>query len=258
MTVIAAFNVNQYPILFGDLLVSGSEDPNVTLNVPTIGEITEIFPKGSGFVPTALRQKIVIVNENLCLAWSGTRISAQIIISALLRESQKKPKWSFDDLSSFFKNFDGEHGSKVGIIGYSNDGRGIFPFGYGTQQRNYQSERHGLVRLGGSGAENLQSYLDNFNIPPLQGRMNPLETAIGNALAITTHMTGLERITGNNLLHYYGGGFEIASLVRKKFTKIDNVTYLIWVGRQMSDSSWKLSFPQIARWSQVPSATGTL
>lgn len=246
MTVIAAFNVNQCPVLLGDLLISGNEDLHNTLNVPTIGEITKIFPKGSEFVPTALNQKVVIVNENLCLGWAGTRISAQIIISELLRESQRKPNWSFDDLSSFFSSFDNEHGDKVGVVGYSNDGKGIFSFGYGDNQLKYQSKKYGLVRLYGSGATKLKSYLDNFNIPPASIPTNPLETAVGNTLALTTYMTGLERITGSNLIEYYGGGFEIVSLIRKKFAKIDDVTYLIWVGRQMGDSSWRLSLPEIS------------
>lgn len=245
MTVIASFNTNTCPILLGDLLVSGDENLYSSLNVPAIGEITQIFPKGSGFVPTGLRQKIAIVNENLALAWAGNRISAQTIISNLLIEARKKANWKLDDLSCFFADYDKEHGDKVGIVGYSNDGKGIFSFGYGVNQIKYQSEKYGLVRLCGTGAKNLQSYLDHFDIPPASRATNPLETAVGNALVITTYMTGLERTTGSNLIEYYGGGFEILSLVQRKFKKIDDIAYLIWVGRQMSDLSWRLSLPEI-------------
>lgn len=244
MTVIASFNINTCPILLGDLLISGNENLQSFLNVPTIGEITKIFPKGSGFVPTGLRQKIAILNENLALAWAGARISAQIIISNLLKEAQKKANWKLGDLSYFFTDYDKEHANNVGIVGYSNDGKGIFSFGYGANQIKYHSEKYGLVRLCGSGATSLKSYLDNFNIPPASRTTNPLETAVGNTLAITTYMTGLEKTTGSNLIEYYGGGFEILSFVRRTFRKIDDITYLIWVGRQMSDLSWRLSLPE--------------
>jgi len=90
----------------------------------------------------------------------------------------------------------------------------------------------------------LKTYLDNFDIPLASRTTNPLETAVGNTLAITTYMTGLEKTTGSNLLEYYGGGFEILSFIRRKFTKIDDITYLIWVGHQMSDLTWRLSLPE--------------
>lgn len=244
MTVIATFSINTCPILLGDLLVSSNEQLQSTLNVPTIGEITQIFPKGSGFVPTGLRQKTAVVNDNLALAWAGTRISAQIIISQLLNECQKRTFWSLADLSSFFSSFDENHGTNVGIVGYSNDGNGLFSFGYGSDQTKYQSDKYGLVRLCGSGASDLRAHLDHFSIPPASRTTNPLETAVGNTLSITTYMTGVERTTGANLLEYYGGGFEIVSFIRKKFAKIDDITYLIWVGHQTGKSSWKLSMPE--------------
>lgn len=246
MTVIASFNVNQCPVIFGDLLISGDEDLHNPLNVPTIGETTKIFGKGSGFVPTDLRQKTAIVNDNLALAWAGAKIPAQMILKELVQRAKEKALWSFDDLSRFFSDFDNECAHNVGIVGWSNDGKGIFSFGYGTSIIKYQSEKYGLVRLCGSGAQDLKSYLDSFDIPPASRTTNLLETAVGNTLAITTYMTGLERITGSNLIKYYGGGFEIVSFVRRKFTKIDDITYLVWVGQQMSNMSWRLSLPEVA------------
>ena len=241
MTIIATFAVNQYPVLLGDLLISGNEELNSSTNLPIIGDIRKVFPKGSGFVPTSLRQKIAIVNDNLCLGWSGRSLSAQIIIKELFKEARRKPNWNSDDILSFLSSFDSEHKDKVGIVGYSNDGRGIFPFGYGVGQA-YQSPKHGLVRLSGTGATTFKSYLDDFNVPAASGRLNPLDVAVGNTLGITTLMTGLEP---DNLLSYFGGGYEIALLVRRKFTKIDDVTYLVWVGDQINASSWKLNFPHI-------------
>jgi len=189
-------------------------------------------------VPTGLTQKIAILNDNLALAWAGKKISAKIIIRDLLKEAQKKINWKRNDLSDFFSNYE-EHGNEVGIIGLSNDEKGLFYFGWGAHQSKYDSKKYGLVRLSGSGAKNLKSYLDNFDLP----QASSFEAAIGNALAITTHMVGFEKTTSSNLLLYYGGGFEILSLVEYKFKKIGDVTYLIWLSRQTSDLSWEISLP---------------
>jgi hypothetical protein len=242
MTVIASFNINNFPILLGDLLISGNEDLESSLNIPTIGKITEIFPKGSDFVPTGLKQKTAILNENLALAWAGKRMSAQIIIRNLFIEAQKKTNWKRNDLSSFFSDYK-EHLNDVGIVGFSNDGKEIFSFGCGAHQIKYDSKKYGLVRLGGNGETHLKSYLDNCNIQQVSKTTNSLEEAVGNALAITTHMTGFEKTTGSNLLYYYGGGFEILSLVQNKFKKFGDITYLIWLARQTNDVSWELSLP---------------
>jgi hypothetical protein len=245
MTVISSFSINNCPILLGDLLVSGDENLQLSLSIPTIGEITKVFPKGSGFVPTGLTQKIAIMNDNLALAWAGSRISAKIIIGNLLKEAQKKSNWNFDDLSYFFADYDKEYGDDINFIGYSNDGERIFSFGYGTNQIKYNSENYGLVRLCGSGAINLRSSLNHFDNLSASRTTNPLESAVANTLVITTYMTGKERITCRNLSEYYGGGFEILSFVRRKFKKIDDITYLVWIGRQLRDLSWELSPPEI-------------
>jgi hypothetical protein len=246
MTVIASFSIQGFPVLVGDLLLSGDEDLNKTIQIPTLGEITKVFPKGSGYVPCGLKQKIAIVNDNIALAWAGTRLSAQIIISDLIKKARKKKYWTLDDLSYFFSNYNKEHGEKVCIVGFSNDGKGIFSFGYGINCINYESGHYGLVRLAGTGAADFKNYLDSFDIPPQLNTANPLEKAVGKTLVISTYMKGLESVSGNNLLQYYGGGFEILSYVRKKFKKIDDITYLVWNGRQVTNSSWELGLPRIA------------
>lgn len=245
MTLITSFDVQGCPVLFGDLLISSDENLKQTISVPTINEITKIFPKGSGFVPTSLRQKVALINENLALAWSGSALGAKVILGQLIQEAPKKLHWNLVDLSAFFKDFDGQYGEDVGIVGFSNDGKGIFSFGYGKCVEKFSTAKYGLVRLSGSGAIDFKKYLD-MDIPLASRAVNPLENAVGTTLLLSTHMHGLESISGMNLLQYYGGGFEMASYVRKKFQKIDDITYLVWTGFQEDDLSWRLNLPRAA------------
>jgi len=243
MSVIATFSINQFPILLGDLLLSSDHNSETSLNLPTIGEITEIFPEGSGFIPIGLSQKVFVLNENLSLAWAGSKILAQGIIAELLRECQKKPFWESRDLEQFFRAFEAEL-DEVSILGYSNNGRGIFSFGFGRHESRDENENYGRLKLAGTGADDLKSHMNTFK-PVLSGA-NPLENAVANTLWITSKMIGQERVSAQNLLNYYGGGFEIVSLVRKQFRKIDDFLCLIWRGFQMKDLSWRLALPEIA------------
>ena len=243
MTVIASFSIEKYPVLLGDLLISGFEDLDTTLNLPTIGEITRVFTKGSIRVPIRLRQKTAILNENLAITWSGIESSAQKIINSLYQKAKNQEYWNLEDLSTFFKDFDNTLGKDVGIIGLSNDGSGIFSFGYGETNK-LPSVKYGLIRSSGSGAKDLILCLNDFDKPIISKKINPLETAIGTTLAVTTYLMGNESVNGQNLIQLYGGGYEIVSFVNKKFKKIDDITYLIWFGKQNSDSSWGLSLPK--------------
>jgi hypothetical protein len=105
--------------------------------------------------------------------------------------------------------------------------------------------KYGLIRYSGSGAKDLLSYLDNFDIAPASRKTNPLETAIGTILPIANFMNGMEVVNPINLFQQYGGGYEIASFINKKFKKIDDITYLLWFGKQNKDLSWGLSIPKV-------------
>ncbi len=76
MTVIFSFKYQNLPFLAGDLLLSGMSS-STELNVPTIGEVEQIFPDGSRFVPLRLGQKVNLISDNLAVAWAGDLGSAQ-------------------------------------------------------------------------------------------------------------------------------------------------------------------------------------
>ena len=106
MTVIAGFAVEGLPILMGDLLVSGPESPGRSVNIPSIGDARIVFPEGSGFIPTGVRQKVNLISNNLVIAWANNRLAAQTIIKDLLEEDRKK-SFTYDRLQGYFESLRG-------------------------------------------------------------------------------------------------------------------------------------------------------
>jgi len=77
MTMTAAFCVESYPVLVGDILLSGLEVLGKEVHIPTIGNIDSVFPEGSGFSIVGLCQKLCIVNDRIAIGWAGKRFSAR-------------------------------------------------------------------------------------------------------------------------------------------------------------------------------------
>ena len=65
MTIIAAFLVDNVPVILGDMLISGPELTDRDVGIPTIGDVTEVFPSNSGYSIVGMEQKIVVLSDDL-------------------------------------------------------------------------------------------------------------------------------------------------------------------------------------------------
>src|SRR5258708_5095883 len=91
----------------GDVLLSGDEEVGRSPNIPTVGDTNSVYPEGSGWVISGLKQKISIVGANLLVGWAGGRSIAQTTIKELIDQNSKVP-FTRDRLGSFFKNWEKE------------------------------------------------------------------------------------------------------------------------------------------------------
>lgn len=82
MTIIAHYRSFGVPALIGDLLISGRNDPRRPVHIPASRSINDrIFLPENTFI-VGLNQKIILCDDKLALAWSGSRFQAANVVDA--------------------------------------------------------------------------------------------------------------------------------------------------------------------------------
>lgn len=237
MTLIATLTISNLPVLIGDALLSG-EESGQNITIPTIGNISEVFPEGSGYTITGLRQKINIIDDNLAIGWAGSYIAAKTIISELKRQSNSQ-KFTRESIHQFFREIyrsPSEWGANQGVafLGYIADSEGIEPFEYSFKDcRIYQanSSRYGNVKICGTGNSDMEGLLRKISRPSLgSGKIKTdFDNVVIECLTICGWLFNYEMSVSENLFYFYGGAYEIATLVEGRFQKINDITYLAWI-----------------------------
>lgn len=229
MTLIAAFFCDGVPIILGDIIISRPGRTGATIGVPTIGESTNISPAGSGYSITGLRQKVAVLSDDLALAWAGNVIAARTLVEEL-RTRLLAGKLTVDSHNAFLKyEAYGITGNrKASLVGFLKDSGRITSFGHNALI--FASPVFGNVTMAGSGAAAIQQALLKFPTPLtlLRGDPNALAGAIAKSLIVTGSFLQMESATHDSLRAFYGGGYELASFVEGRFSKIDDVTYIFW------------------------------
>jgi len=72
MTLVAAAALDTYPVLFGDLLISGSERSDAVSDIALASAVTSVFPAGSDWSILGLDQKVVLLGDHCVIAWAVT------------------------------------------------------------------------------------------------------------------------------------------------------------------------------------------
>jgi len=242
MTLIAQFAVNEQPILLGDILLSGPELTTRSVGVPTIGDTTGLFPAGSKKVVLGVRQKVTIVNpERLMMAWAGRAFVARRVLREL-KDLAQTERFNSSWLRDYFRAFEcSKDKSEVQFLGWVRDGSRWVGFTVGGA--SVQTANFGQVSLAGTGASDAIRFFDNVEVPRINNPSAPAAfDAIVRALTMVGHFLQVELNSRSTLLQYYGGGYEVATIVNGKFQKIGNVTYNFWL-IDARDKDVKISIP---------------
>lgn len=248
MTLAVRLSVNKYPLLVADLLLSSEETEKASIiHVPTVGNHTQIFPQGCGYTITGLRQKIALIGDNLAIAWAGNRIFAKTIIKEMIVINTDNP-FTIDTLSTYFSNLPSIETNGVHFIGHVKKGRRVSGFGF--KSKEFTSTRFGKVGLLGTGANDLEDILKEFpNITSEGVKSNHLWEAYLLGLITSGFMLRMEMQTCKSLLQYYGGGYEILSLVGENFQKLGDATFVFWEATIEGDKVRFTLLPRSFRYS---------
>jgi hypothetical protein len=219
MTAIAGYTDSSLPVLFGDLLISGPEKEDKKVIIPGIGDTEIVFPTGSGYTITGLKQKVCLVNDNLAIAWSGSFIAAASIIKNITKDlktiTHDSVKEYFDTLTSckleqeicLIAIFIDEETGKDWIIFKNADA--------------YKSSQFGIAAFGGSGKVLLRKGIQHLETldfkhayPP-----TPFHQVVTHTAFLTSGFIAHDFDSNRNLLHYFGGGFETVTKIDRKLKK---------------------------------------
>ncbi len=237
MTVIAAFLLGGFPIVIGDMLISGPELTDTQVGIPTVDdEITDVFPAGSGYSIVGMQQKVFILSEDLAVAWAGNLVAAKTLITELSSLARAGPI-TVASINSFARNdapaICGD--LNASLVGAFSDSDGIRLFGYNAQ--NIAVPGFQDVMIAGTGADAVTKLLSD--LPPslevIRGTTHALSEAVCKTLILTGVLLSLEIGNRESLRTFYGGGYELASRIGHRFSKIDDVTYVFWYAEIRSD-----------------------
>jgi hypothetical protein len=136
---------------------------------------------------------------------------------------------TFSDIQSCVANLEPELAkSGIALVGWLRDENGIRGFEIGGI--TFEMPGQGRAYVAGSGAETFERTIRAVCQEPnvVSGNPNPIEFSVSHALSMTGVLLSSESTSGEPLLNLFGGGYEIASLVKGKFRKIGDITYVLW------------------------------
>jgi len=234
MTLVVALTINELPVLIGDVVLSGAELDRA-ISIPTIGDVSQIFPEGSGWTITELRQKINIIDRNLVIGWTGSYVAAKTIISELKRKSELE-LFTRKSLREFLEDKNTKEwiaSQEVGFVGYIQDSEGIEAFNYSFNNCRcikFKSHKYGDITLCGTGSSDMEKLIKKIvrRSSKVSKNLSKFDNVVIDTLSFCGWLFAYEMATYESLFQFYGGAYEIVTYVDDKFQKLEEITYLFW------------------------------
>jgi hypothetical protein len=231
MTLISTFSVGGFPILFGDLLITGPISEPRTIAVPALGEVQDFFGE-SGWTISNLRQKVNLISDYCAIAWAGSYVGAKLAITELRRQSSTL-KLTCADILHYLNNESELKKHPTIFIGLIYIDGELRQFHWNAEE--LQSQSLGTIYVSGSGSQVIHEFssllgeAETFSIALTLGGML-LQTEYGGGDIAPT------------LLNMFGGGYEIAFFSNGIIQKLAEVTYVFWEAA-LSPDGVSLSHP---------------
>src|SRR5258705_4335443 len=127
MTLIAAVGLDTFPVVFGDLLISGPEQPGAVPVIPLVGRVTNVFATRSEASILGLDQKVVLLDDNCVMAWAGNIEYARTTIRELRAIASNAPL-SLLIIETYLAQLDPIVREEVSFIGWPKDGELVHQF----------------------------------------------------------------------------------------------------------------------------------
>jgi len=231
MTMIACILNRIFPILLGDLLVSDEVRRDIFM-LPSISEnIMDYLTEPSRFHPYRLNQKVYILKDNVCVALAGTVSYLKQFLKDLRYFCSSRKTITAEDINVFLKRYNlgsaGEHLSFL-IMTVEKEGQdfkvGQFKRG---NWRELDSNIYGKVLANGSGAVDFLEGVNRSGTLITGYSENSIEYAVQSNIILISSLLAEERARLHTVKKHWGAGFEMVYFDGRKFTKFDDITYIV-------------------------------
>ncbi|MDQ6981590.1 MAG: hypothetical protein Q9M08_01090 [Mariprofundus sp.] len=241
MTLIAAMRVNQIPIILGDLLISREtkDDDLPSVSIPSLHSVNTYLGEDSQLQVVGLSQKVNIISENFCIAWTGRKYQAR----ALIRHLHKKCGGRTVTVKEFKELLDQypiEKMDDLDCIAYLYD---YETKGFWRKNRNipmFELDSLEDVQVGGTGTPKFIQTIERIKDGHIEGEYTSLEESLGRVMGFTSTAFGNQVMKGEGITEGWGGGFEVAYLRGKSFEKVSDVMHLFWTIRELDDGEFEI------------------
>jgi hypothetical protein len=229
MTLIAAFTVNNIPVILGDIMISNPvHGGDVEVSMPSVGDANKLISSHSELRVVGLIQKVNLVSEQVCIAWSGSFVHARLFLKYMRNHCNAK-RLSIAEYNGVIDGYPGEDLGDISIISYFHDGHG-----FGRRYLNaplFDLDGFTDLQAAGSGTKAFIQSLEDLAGSRLSGETSAMADAIRPAISFATHAFGSQIVTGVGVIEGWGGAFEIAYPVSDRFVKVSDVLHLTWIVR---------------------------
>jgi len=239
MTLISSFAHEKFYFLLGDLLISGDEPENYRFDLPSIGNVDQVFPtvpNKPGWVPVELSRKLFSFS-NVAIGWAGNHILAKTFASELYKYCGDRKIRDIQDLAELLNRADEAAGyplieKKLCLIGHLLKPNGIVAK-FGSNFERFPSRPLGNIWAAGSGISLLKEHFAEDNVglyvdSQQNGFSSPSLVAKNVALGISGTLLIREIETFHTLHQYTGGGYEVICTHKGNISPLNKVLYILW------------------------------
>lgn len=247
MTLVATCEIDSYPLVLGDLLISQQGLVRPHVSVPTRSDLNALLPAEWFRSIEGLERKVGLINDKFAFAWQGTLFAARRIVRDL-RDKMGSTQADVDLLANWFLTSRKDFKADCRIIGWLADGAQV-SFRCDFLSGDFSSNDHPYLE--GTGAHDFRRHLAK-GIMETSPAASEFYGAIGKGLGYASNLLGREVAWGRSLQNLYGGGFEVVSQNDGFFSQLDNVAYLFWTVDLENEQPIRLrQIPLIFRYKYV-------
>jgi hypothetical protein len=205
MTLVAAFKIENVPVLVGDLLITDEPGDTTHNFLPTRPDLSQTKPterRRSG-----ARRKVLILGGKLILGFTGSIYAGSILFKDLHRRfSETSP--SPDELNFALRLFNIQLSGSASVVGWLADPEPrcfIWTAGANSQLRWVT---HAIL---GTGADHFSKVILSANSRSYSESLAPIELARFVAITKATSVLANELSAAGTLQNNYGYGLEVAT-----------------------------------------------